>query len=163
MKLSGEGYQGKKRARWDFKVSGVEELKAKLDKIGKKARGKIGKEIVAAGALRLEGEVKTNINETFSKRNTGGLKNSVATAVNLGQEIFATVEVGKEYARIQEFGGRIEATKAKALHWEQDGEHIFAKAVTLPPRPYFQPALFSAQDEMLKAMGAAAEFLLQKG
>ena len=48
MKLSGEGYQGKKRARWDFKVSGVEELKAKLDKIGKEARGKIGKEIVAA-------------------------------------------------------------------------------------------------------------------
>ena len=152
--------QYKHHAKISIKLTGVDELIAKLNQIDKAFRGEAGRSMVGAGAMIINGETQKNINETFSKKNTGGLKNSVATVVSENKPE-AKVEVRKIYARIQEFGGTIEPVKAKALHWVQDGKDIFAKSVTLPPRPYFRPAIENNEDKIVKAMSDAADVYLR--
>jgi phage gpG-like protein len=50
----------------------------------------------------------------------------------------ATVSNPMPYAAIHQHGGRIEAKNAKALRWiGDDGQPHFAKAVTMPARPFF--------------------------
>ena len=68
--MSAELSHGKKHSKFSFKLVGAEELKERLNRIEKSIRGEAGKAIVGAGALRLEGEVKVNINERFSEKNT---------------------------------------------------------------------------------------------
>ncbi len=52
----------------------------------------------------------------------------------------AAVAVGTDrvYAAIQQFGGEIVPVNAKVLVWQKaDGTKVFAKKVTVPPRPFF--------------------------
>lgn len=151
---------GKSNSKINIELTGADELIAKLNQIDKNFRGEAGKSMVNAGAMIINGETQVNINETFSDKNTGGLKNSVSTVVSTNKPE-AKVEVRKIYARIQEFGGTIVPVKAKMLHWEEDGKDIFAKSVTLPPRPYFRPAIENNEDKIVKAMSDAADVYLR--
>ena len=49
-----------------------------------------------------------------------------------------SVRVGTNviYAAIHQFGGDIKPKKAKALHFQVDGNSVFAKRVTIPARPF---------------------------
>ena len=40
------------------------------------------------------------------------------------------------YARIHQLGGTIRPSRAQLLHFEIGGEHVFAREVTIPARPY---------------------------
>jgi HK97 gp10 family phage protein len=160
MSMDLEISHGKKGSTISIELIGADALIAKLNQIDKAFRGEAGRSMVSAGAMIINGETQKNINETFSKKNTGGLKNSVATVVSENKPE-ARVEVWKIYARIQEFGGTIKPVKAKMLHWEEDGKDIFAKSVTLPPRPYFRPAIENNEDKIVKAMSDAADVYLR--
>lgn len=144
-----------------IELTGVDALISKLNRIDKNLRTEAGRSMVSAGAMVINAETQVNINEAFSDRNTGGLKNSVSTVVSTSKPE-AKVEVRKVYARIQEFGGTIVPRKAKVLHWMKDGKHIFAKSVTLPPRPYFRPAIADNEEKIVKAMSDVAEMYLRK-
>lgn len=161
MSMDLEISHGKRSTTINIKLTGVDDLIAKLNQIDKNFRGEAGKSMVNAGAMIINGETQVNINETFSDKNTGGLKNSVSTVVSTNKPE-AKVEVRKIYARIQEFGGTIKPVKAKMLHWEEDGKDIFAKSVTLPPRPYFRPAIENNEQEIVKAMSDVADLYLRK-
>ena len=156
--------QFKLRAR--ITVTGVEELRERLSKIEREVRGEAARKAVHAGGLIIEGAAKDNIHETFSDAQTNELAGSIQTFSKTnpeGTRATATIAVQKEYARIQEFGGTIVPVNAKMLHWEQDGEHIFAKSVTLPERPYFRPAIDDHHEEILAAMGSALNLALERG
>ena len=49
-----------------------------------------------------------------------------------------TVQVGTNviYGAIHQFGGEIKPKKAKVLHFQIDGNSIFARKVTIPARPF---------------------------
>lgn len=144
-----------------IELTGVDELMEKLNRIDKSFRNEAGRAVVTAGAEVINAQTQVNINETFSERNTGGLKNSVTTVAD-GSKPEARVEVRKVYARIQEYGGTIKPVRAKLLHWVEDGQDIFARSVTLPARPYFRPAIESSEEKVVKAMSDVAEVYLKK-
>ena len=158
--IRGKTVHSKESSKVSIRIRGEEELKARFDAIEAKAKGQAGRAIVAAGAVQLEGQIKVNIDARFGQGNIAGLKNSVATSVELSGPPVAYVEANKEYARIQEFGGTVRPVEAKALHWVQDGKHIFAKSVTLPARPYFRPAIRQAEGNIRQAMLNEAEVYL---
>jgi len=160
MSMDLEISHGKRSTTINIKLTGVDDLIAKLNQIDKGFRCEAGRKMVGAGAFIINGETQVNINETFSSNNVAGLKDSVKTIISTDKPE-ARVEIQKIYARIQEFGGTIEPVKAKALHWEQDGKDIFAKSVTLPPRPYFRPAIENNEDKIVKAMSDAADVYLR--
>lgn len=156
-----ETAHGSKGTTFHITLVGADELMAKLNRINKDFRAEAGRSMVAAGAFIIEGKTKVNINQTFSSKNVAGLEGSVFVEVSQSKPE-ASVEVRKIYARIQEFGGTIVPRKAKVLHWVQDGKDIFAKSVTLPPRPYFRPAIESSEAEVIKAMSDVADVYLRK-
>jgi len=152
---------GSSRTQIKIELTGVDELIEKLNQIDKSFRNEAGRAIVTAGAEVINAQTQVNINETFSERNTGGLKNSVTTVAD-GSKPEARVEVRKVYARIQEYGGTIKPVRARLLHWVEDGQDIFARSVTLPARPYFRPAIESSESAVVKAMSDAATVYLMK-
>jgi phage gpG-like protein len=74
---------------------------------------------------------------------TGALRESVQTtpAYPVGDAIWEA-HVGPHiiYAAIQEYGGTMHAHR-DYMSWVTDGVRYYAKDVTLPPRPYIQPAV----------------------
>ena len=69
---------------------------------------------------------------------SGTLRDYITYLLDAGA---AAVEVGSNtfYARIHQLGGTIRA-KAKALRFQLGGKTVFARSVTLPPRPFIGAA-----------------------
>lgn len=71
----------------------------------------------------------------------------------------ATLSNPMKYAAIHQFGGVIRA-KGKALSWvNSKGDRVFAKMVTIPPRPFFpiiDDKLTPAAEEKIGAAGQRA-------
>lgn len=67
---------------------------------------------------------------------TGRLRDSVVYAA---QAKSVTVGTNVQYARTHQFGARIAPKTAKALRFrnQKAGAWVFARAVTVPPRPFF--------------------------
>lgn len=97
---------------------------------------------------------------------TGTLRRSVRTGpvtrVGFGSY---SVKVGPTvvYARIQELGGVITPKTAAHLRFRLGGREVYAKSVTLPPRPYFRPALvdFEARDVLRRRLAQSVSEALK--
>ena len=151
-----------------IQLKGTEQLRKNLNSINRNVRGAGAVRIVNAGADQIMNHARHNIHRTFSRHQTGGLANSISVeAEQKGQGAVAHVRPHKEYARIQEKGGTILPKKkggflgifgAKRgfLAWRDPdtGRLILARSVTLPPRPYLEPAAMDHQDDIVKAMTA---------
>jgi len=146
-----------------IELSGKEGLVKKLNQIDSNMRGPAAKAMVSAGGSFIQGQARVNIHETFSEKQTGGMSNSITVeSKQIGQGAEATISVNKIYARIQEKGGTIRPRKAKMLHFWIDGREVFAHQVTLPPRPYLEPAIKNHNQEIVQAMSDVAETYLRK-
>lgn len=58
-------------------------------------------------------------------------------------------------AKAQEFGAEIYAKDAQALHFITGGREFFLQNVTLPPRPYLEPALEDSRSYTEDAIATA--------
>ena len=140
-----------------IQLKGTEQLRKNLNSINRNVRGAGAVRIVNAGAYQIMNHARLNIHRTFSRHQTGGLANSISVeAEQKGQGAVAHVRPHKEYARIQEKGGTIVPIHGQFLVWRDpdSGKLIRARKVTLPPRPYLEPAAMDHQDDIVKAMTA---------
>lgn len=66
---------------------------------------------------------------------TGRLRNSISGRAN-GAVSFV-VGTNVKYARLHNFGGTVTAKSGKSLRFKVGSRWVFAKSVTIPPRPFF--------------------------
>ena len=107
----------------------------KLEMYAKKFRGGLIIGLTQV-ALMLEAEAKRR-----APVKTGNLRRSIkAKVVARGKTPFVLIGSVVKYAALQEFGGRIfVAPKFKqALHWIQNGQHMFSKGhwITIKPKRF---------------------------
>ena len=108
-----------------------------------------------AGGQTVETFAKINAERKFSAKATQTLAGSIQTTLDKADGNSAYVNVGPTvvYGRIHELGGIIKPVIAKTLHWINDaGEHVFAKLVKIPARPYLRPAVDEHMNEISEAM-----------
>lgn len=144
-------------------LEGKDDFIKKLQAITAALRGPIAMDAVTEGAGVIQFHAQLNADRVFSDRQEGKLRNSIIPKVQQ-TDTGAEAEIGPEriYGRIQEFGGTIRPVHAKALHFKIDGQDIFVKKVTLPPRPYLTPAALNHQQEVVDVMAAAINDALEE-
>lgn len=112
---------------------------------------------VDAGARVIQANAMINVEKTFSRHSIGILAESITveTKTDSSREAWANIGSTLIYARIHELGGVIKPIFAKLLHWidRETGEHVFAKVVHMPARPYLRPAVEENKKEIGQAMG----------
>ena len=145
-------------------LTGTDELLRNLSKLDRRVRGDAAVRIVNAGAYQIMNHARFNIQHVFSERQSSQLANSISVkAEKKGNGAVAHVRPHTPYARIQEKGGTIVPVHKKRLAWKDPdtGQMIFARKVTLPPRPYLEPAAKDHTDDVVRAMTAQSEKELQ--
>lgn len=92
----------------------------------------------------------------------GALARSVTAVLGAssGTDAHADVSPHTVYARIQEVGGTIRPVHRRFLRFVQDGEVVYAKRVTLPPRPYMAPTTRDMIQDGSLTMAAADAFTI---
>lgn len=128
------------------------------------------------GLSAVRGQMQRNMTTLFQSHGAGGMRQSVMIEVqNDAQQLSGRIWVASDYAHVHEFGtvgkgGRlpdIVPVRAKALHFTMKVGHIFmsgtgvrlkkpqailrevfCKRVSIPPRPFFYPALESHLDRV---------------
>jgi hypothetical protein len=144
---------------YSVKVMGEKEAIARLRAI----RGALGELLatsLTAGALPLVNEAKRRC--PFRR---GNLRRSLHFAITAAAFDYAEGNAGTnvEYARAQEEGATIVPVHAKMLHWvDEDGQDIFAREVTLPPRPYLRPAYDGTTQIVIDTFGRAFGLQLRR-
>ena len=149
-------------------IEGLAEFRAKMNEMSDAVRTRIAKDAVDEGAAVIQFHAQLNAMNVFSNHQRGQLRNSTRSESlrNSPKEDWiesritdtgAEAEIGPHviYGRIQELGGTIRPIKAKVLHFVIDNRDIFAKQVTLPPRPYLAPAVNDHIDEIRDVMAEA--------
>lgn len=114
-----------------------------------------------AGAEKLKAAIQENIRSKLNKNSSGALEGQVQIVVTKKD----TAEVGIQkdvYGRTHEFGATIVPKKAEALHFEIDGQEIFAKKVVIPKRPFMRPAADENRDSIADAIGEALAKLIEE-
>ena len=137
-------------------IEGSEEFREKLRNLSAAARGQIAEDAVTEGAAVIQSYAQLNALHGFSRNQRGTLRNSIYPEVHR-TATGAEAEIGPKviYGRIQELGGTIRPVKAKVLHFRIDDRDIYAKQITLPPRPYLAPAVNDHIDEIRDVMAEA--------
>jgi len=137
-----------------------------LESAAKAANARLMK-VVRKGASRVQRgakiNVKTKLNTTgLSKGTLGRSIGVVARPAHLEAEIGPSVI----YGRIHEFGGVIKPVKKKFLSFistqgDTAGERVFLRSVTIPKRPYLQPALDDAKPAIERDFEGLVKDLLE--
>jgi HK97 gp10 family phage protein len=125
----------------DIKLS----LKADMARIAKMpsdARAGLERGLVAS-AMEIEARARMNVQDNLNTtgRATGTLAASIFTAVDRGN-LTATIGTPSVYGRIQEQGGVIKPVNGQFLTFQVgDGGWRRCTQVTIPARPYLEPAM----------------------
>ena len=91
---------------------------------------------------------------------TGKLSNSIKASFLAGvNQIKGSLSSNEVYARIQEEGGVIRAKNAKYLSFQIGGSWVKVSSVTIPARPYLNPAIM----DNLKAIEGIITASILKG
>ena len=151
-------------AKVHVEIEGADEFEMNLKRVGNNLSKDGAKKILTAGANVIVKHAKANVRNTFSRHQTGKLENSIMVE-DKGDDAAIYVTVNRIYARIQERGGTIVPKKAGGfLVWRDpdSGKLIFARKVTIPARPYFEPAIKDNTGEIVRAMETESEKEIRK-
>ena len=92
-------------------------------------------------------------NATLARR-SGDLAGSLNTKASVsGAKISAQVSTNLKYARIHEKGGTIRPVRAKALKFQVGGRWVTKQSVTIPARPFLEPALEEKRNDIINLIG----------
>ena len=118
---------------------------------------------VKKAALRVQRGAKENVKTKLNTTglSTGTLGRSIGIVARPAQ-LEADIGPSVIYGRIHEFGGVIKPVKAQQLVFEVDGEVRTAMQVTIPKRPYLQPALDDAQPAIRRDFEGMVGVLLEE-
>jgi len=142
-----------------LEIRGTKEV---IDNLGKSPQA-VRFAMAKVGAL-LERAVKIKLSGEVLKVRTGRLRSSITHEVrDVGGAVELVVGTNVVYARIHEFGGVILPKRARFLVFEVGGKKVFARKVTIPRRPYFEPALDESAPKMAKTFGEELERRLAGG
>jgi phage gpG-like protein len=141
----------------NIRIEGERELTLDLERIKSKAPVSI-KKIVRDSAFLIERKIKGNLSNVVLNVRTGQLRRSIHTEFS-GNGMNAVIGTNLVYAAIHEFGGEIHAKNGPYLWFKiQTASRIMSKAgnrlknakgifswvrvksVTIPARPYMEPA-----------------------
>lgn len=140
-------------ARIQVDLEGFDELKDKLSALSAAAKSSIAKDAVDEGGAVIQFNAQLNARNVFSSAQRGQLRNSIrveSKTTPTGAE--AEISPHVIYGRIQELGGTVRPVHASSLHFVIDGKDIFTKQVTIPPRPYLEPAVTEHIDRITQVM-----------
>jgi phage gpG-like protein len=139
---------------------------ARLEDMRERLRAGVG-DAIDDGAVRLLALVRTKLSGEVLQARSGALRDSIRAATDAdgaGAQVFADGSI--PYARIQEYGGRIDMPeiapdKAKALAFAYGGRMVFAKhtaahVVDIPQRSYLRSALAEFAPALLDELRKAA-------
>lgn len=113
--------------------------------------------LMAAGKV-VEAAARANVAAKM-KSGTGEFRGAIATTP-AGRSVF----VGSSHpgAAVQEFGAVIVPRRAKRLRFTVDGQTVFARAVTVPPRPWLRPAADQNRPRMLAEAGVVVGAVMRR-
>jgi phage gpG-like protein len=147
---------------------------AKLAALPDKVRAGV-RQVVHAGALKLLAKVQQKVSGDVLQVRSGALLNSLRETgfSDSGDAISdgVTTDAAVKYARIQEYGGKIEAPEiapvnARALAFEYGGKLVFAMktaahVIEIPEHSYMRSSLAeiapSILDDIRKVVASAAD------
>ena len=140
-----------------------------LAKAAKDAHKRVMK-VVTDSALRVQRGARINVNQklnTTGKSTPGsGLGGSIGIEKDPAK-LEARIGPGVIYGRIHEFGGVIKPKRGEFLSFistqgKTAGQRLFLRSVTIPKRPYLQPALDDAKPAIERDFRALVGDLLEE-
>lgn len=141
----------------------TKKLEDALQKIKHKVSGDDLGKAALAGLFTLEAHGKLNVRKNFNQQ-TGHLASAWETKLDKvsAKSVKGHTSPLAVYARIQELGGVIRATNARALHFQTaDGEWHTVKAVTIPARPFLRPAADENKSDISKSITSVLHDLIE--
>jgi phage gpG-like protein len=132
-----------------FKIKRAQETKDILQKypdIYKKALI----EGIRKAILFAEAESKKSFGQSGNlKVKTGYLRRSIQSSVDVRYNLItASLFTDVIYAPIHEFGGKIKAKNSGYLNFSVGGRWVKIKEVTIPTRPFLEPAIVNNQQKL---------------
>lgn len=141
------------------RITGAEELIAKLNKMGAEVPTTLATKAAKAGGETLVGFARNNVWANFTQR-SGGLSESLKVVVTRAGYVRAG-SYGLVYNKIHEYGGVITPKRAHTLSWVgEDGVMRFAKMVVIPARPYIRPAFDEHKSDIIESMSSVIQAYL---
>ena len=140
-----------------MKLEGGDRFRNRLDKAAKDIGSGLRPAVIAGAQL-----VRNSASEKAPYK-TGNLRSSIHIEPRSSGKDEAVVEVGtsEEYARIQEYGGTINAKNKPYLVFQtEDGSWHSVKSVTIPPHPYLRPAFDENKAKVKSEIERAVKKLL---
>ena len=153
-------------------IEGLDQLQADLDSLADGIRLRTAVDMLTEAGEAIAEWMRESIDLTFWRHSNGTLRNSVTSTVertDAGAEV--SIRPDTIYAAIHEFGSQeylghpIRPVTARALSWiaqdtftdrrgvtHQEGERVFFRSVTIPPRPYIANAIIGHEDDVLEIM-----------
>jgi phage gpG-like protein len=107
-----------------------------LDGLGVEIKN-INKKILRSLTTRAKTKVRQNFKQNLKTKSGAMAKTAYSSAKN---NVAGWVGMGSPFAMVHEAGKKITA-KGKFLAFKVDGKWIRTKAVTIPARPFFYPAV----------------------
>jgi hypothetical protein len=147
-------------------LQGPEQIAARLNSTRIRAANALATQLyISMGRLR-EYIVGSKLSGQVLRHRTGNLINSVFPSIeqSLDQSKLTgkvSVDNAAPYGRYQEYGAHIPERvpiRAKALHWVNGGESIFAmraRAFDLPERSFMRSSLRETREEIITALATA--------
>lgn len=119
-------------------IKGADELKAKLARLGQELPD-VMELALHQGAAVIEGAAKE-----LAPYESGDLRRSInyLTIHKSLSSVIVSIGTNLIYARLQEFGGTIEAKNKPYLRFRtKGGNWVTTRSVFVPPHPYLTPAM----------------------
>jgi len=135
------------------KITGLENLKKKLDKISKKAKEDVQKAVIT-GALIVEGEAKKSIQQSSGTGRTYG--NHTASSPGNAPR----TDTGRLVSSIATEPGDLEAKVGTGLDY---GKYLEFGTSVMAARPWLFPALERNKKKINKLIADAVKAALRKG
>jgi len=138
------------------RITGAEELIAKLNRMGVEVPQKLATDAAKAGGETFVKFARDNVWANFTQR-SGALSDSLKVVVTRAGYVRAG-SYGLVYNKIHEYGGIITPKRARTLSWiGDDGVMRFAKMVYIPARPYIRPAFDEHKSDIIESMSSVIQ------
>jgi len=133
----------------------------RMDKAARIAKQRV-EAAVRKASMRVVRQAKINVRQVLNTtgKSKGRLSGSITVTDVPGEPLARAIGTDVIYARIHEYGGVITPVHADALAIPLDGGGVaFVKSVTIPARPYLEPALEAVAPQIAQDFEAEIDYI----